>query len=202
MYRMAEAIQKGEIFMTELETKKSKVFIWQADESRNNAKAKIKLMELKKEKFCYLFKDDEYGHYLDINVLRRTIQENHYKVVFIDSITGLLMGNGINIKDSEFSKPLYRLNNLASELEILIVISAHLTKEDRSEVNLNDILGTGTQSGAVSDIWSIWTDENDDELFYLKCLGKRNCEKGIIWKLKGNREDYSFKLIEAGDGDI
>ena len=76
MYRMAEAIQKGEIFMTELETKKSKVFIWQADESRNNAKAKIKLMELKKEKFCYLFKDDEYGHYLDINVLRRTIKEN------------------------------------------------------------------------------------------------------------------------------
>ena len=51
MYRMAEAIQKGEIFMTELETKKSKVFIWQADESRNNAKAKIKLMDLKKEKF-------------------------------------------------------------------------------------------------------------------------------------------------------
>ena len=48
-------------------------------------------------------------------------------------------GNGINIKDSEFSKPLYKLNNLASELEILIVISAHLTKEDRSEVNLKDI---------------------------------------------------------------
>ena len=36
----------------------------------------------------------------------------------------------------------------------------------------------------------------------IECLGKRNCEKGIIWKLQGNREDYSFKLIEAGDGDI
>ena len=57
MYRMAEAIQKGEIFMTELETKKSKVLIWQADESRNNAKAKIKLIDLK-GKFCYLFNDD------------------------------------------------------------------------------------------------------------------------------------------------
>ena len=40
MYRMAEALQNGEPFMTELQTKKSKVFIWQADESRNNAKAK------------------------------------------------------------------------------------------------------------------------------------------------------------------
>ena len=75
MYRMAEAIQKGEIFMTELETKKSKVFIWQADESRNNAKAKIKLMDLK-GKFCYLFNDDEYGSYLDIKVLKQTIQQN------------------------------------------------------------------------------------------------------------------------------
>ena len=47
MYRMAEALQTGEPFMKELATKKSNVFIWQADESRNNAKAKIKLMELK-----------------------------------------------------------------------------------------------------------------------------------------------------------
>ena len=201
MYRMAEAIQKGEIFMTELETKKSKVFIWQADESRNNAKAKIKLMDLK-GKFCYLFNDDEYGSYLDIKVLKQTIQKNNYRVVFIDSITGLLMGHGVNIKDSEFCKPLYELNNLASELNILIVISAHLTKDQRREINMNDILGAGTQSGAVSDVWGLWTDENDDEMFYLKCLGKRNCEKGIFWKLQGNREDYSFKLIEAGHGDI
>ena len=201
MYRMAEAIQKGEIFMTELGTKKSKVFIWQADESRNNAKAKIKLMELK-GKFTYLFNDDEYGNYLDIDVLKQTIKQNNYQVIFIDSITGLLMGHGVNIKDSEFCKPLYELNNLASELNILIVISAHLTKDERREVNMNDILGAGTQGGAVSDVWGLWTDEQDDELFYLKCLGKRNCEKGIFWKLQGNREDYSFKLIEAGDGDI
>ena len=38
--------------------------------------------------------------------------------------------------------------------------------------------------------------------FSLEYLGKRNCEKGIIWKLQGNREDYSFKLIKAGIGDI
>ena len=158
-------------------------------------------MELKGQ-FSFLFNDDEYGNYLDINVLKKTIQQNNYQVVLIDSITGLLMGHGVNIKDSEFCKPLYELNNLASELNILIVISAHLTKDERREVNMNDILGAGTQGGAVSDVWGLWSDVNDDELFYLKCLGKRNCEKGIFWKLQGNREDYSFKLIEAGDGDI
>ena len=112
------------------------------------------------------------------------------------------MGHGVNIKDSEFCKSLYELNNLASELNILIVISAHLTNDERREINMNDILGAGAQSGVVSDVWGLWTDENVDEMFYLKCLGKRNCEKGIFGKLQGNREDYSFKLIEAGHGDI
>ena len=45
-------------------------------------------------------------------------------------------------------------------------------------------------------------DEKDDEIFYLKCLGKRNCEKGTKWKLKGNNENYSFELIEADSGDL
>ncbi len=67
---------------------------------------------------------------------------------------------------------------------------------------MNDILGAGTQPGAVSDVWSMWTDEKDDEIFYLKCLGKRNCEKGTKWKLQGNKEDYSFDLIDADCGDL
>ena len=62
------------------------------------------------------------------------------------------MGHGGNIKDSEFCKPLYGLNNLACELNILIVILLHLTKDERREVNMNDILSPGTEGGAVSDV--------------------------------------------------
>ena len=36
----------------------------------------------------------------------------------------------------------------------------------------------------------------------MKCLGKINCEKGTKWKLQGNKEDYSFKLIDADCGDL
>ena len=201
MYRMAESITTGSIFMNELATKKAKVFIWQADESRNNAQLKLKMMDLKGEPI-FLFNDDEGGDNLDIDILRETIKENNIDVVFIDSITGLLMGHGINIKDSEFCVPLYKLNNLASELNILIIISAHLTKQERVEINMNDILGAGTQGGAVSDVWSIRTDEDDDEIFYMKCLGKRYCEKNTKWRLEGNKEDYSFKLVEALDGEL
>ncbi len=202
IYRMAEALEYQKMFMGELKTKKSKVFVWQADESRNNALDKFKLMDLQKENINFLFNDDEGGNELDINELRVLIKNQNIDVVFIDSITGLIMGNGISIKDSEFCIPLYKLNNLASELKILIVITAHLRKEDRTEVNMNDILGAGTQSGAVSDVWSMWVDEKDDEIFYLKCLGKRNCEKGTKWKLQGNKEDFSFELIDTDYGDL
>ena len=202
IYRMAEALEYQKMFMGELKTKKSKVFVWQADESRNNALDKFKLMDLQKENISFLFNDDEGGNELDIDELRILVKSQNIDVVFIDSITGLIMGNGISIKDSEFCIPLYALNNLASELKILIVITAHLRKEERTEVDMNDILGAGTQSGAVSDVWSMWTDEKDDEIFYLKCLGKRNCEKGTKWKLQGNKEDYSFKLIDADCGDL
>ena len=202
IYRMAEALEYQKMFMGELKTKKSKVFVWQADESKNNALDKFKLMDLQKENISFLFNDDEGGNELDIDELRILVKSQNIDVVFIDSITGLIMGNGISIKDSEFCIPLYELNNLASELKILIVITAHLRKEERTEVDMNDILGAGTQSGAVSDVWSMWTDEKDDEIFYLKCLGKRNCEKGTKWKLQGNKEDYSFKLIDADCGDL
>ena len=201
MYRMAESISNGSIFMGELRTVKTKVFIWQADESRNNSQLKIKMMALKGN-ISFLFNDDEDGNYLDINKLKFSILEEGFEVIFIDSITGLLMGHGVNIKDSEFSKPLYELNNLASQLNVLIIISAHLTKEDRREINMNDILGAGTQGGAVSDIWGLWMDDQNNENFYLKCLGKRNCEKGMLWKLHGNKEDFSFKLVAVGEGDL
>ena len=31
---------------------------------------------------------------------------------------------------------------------------------------MNDILDAGTQLGAVSDVWSMWNDEKNDEIFF------------------------------------
>ena len=36
----------------------------------------------------------------------------------------------------------------------------------------------------------------------MKCLDKINGEKGTKWKLQGNKEDYSFKLIDSDSGDL
>ncbi len=56
--------------MGELKTKKSKVFVLQADESIHNALDKFKLMDLKQENINFLFNDEEGGNELDINSLR------------------------------------------------------------------------------------------------------------------------------------
>ena len=176
--------------------------VWQADESQTNALDKIDHMGITGG-FDFVFESDEGWDELDIPRLRKHLQKGGYKVLLIDSVTGLLMSKGISIKDPEFSTPIKQLNDLAGELGILIVLNCHLTKEDRSEVNAKDILGAGTQSAAASDIWGIWNpDEKDLESFTMKCLGKRNCDKNTMWYLEGNIEDFSFRLTSVGEHDL
>ena len=176
--------------------------VWQADESQTNALDKIDHMGITGG-FDFVFESDEGWDELEIPRLRKHLQKGGYKVLLIDSVTGLLMSKGISIKDPEFSTPIKQLNDLAGELGILIVLNCHLTKEDRSEVNAKDILGAGTQSAAASDIWGIWNpDEKDLESFTMKCLGKRNCDKNTMWYLEGNIEDFSFRLTSVGEHDL
>ena len=201
-YRLAEVVSQGAVFLGQLETVKSKVLVWQADESQENALDKIDLMDITGG-FDFVFESDDGWDELDIPRLRKHLIDGQYGVLLIDSVTGLLMSKGISIKDPEFSTPLKKLNTLAGELDVLIVLNCHLTKEDRSEVNAKDILGAGTQSAAVSDIWGIWNpDEKEEESFTMKCLGKRNCDKNTMWYLEGNVEDFSFRLTSVGEHDL
>ena len=71
IYRMAEALEFQKLFMGELKTNKSKVFVWKAYESKINALDKFKLMDLQNENINFLFNDDDDGgNELDINALR------------------------------------------------------------------------------------------------------------------------------------
>ena len=201
-YRLAESVSKGAVFLGQLETVKSKVLVWQADESKENALDKIDLMDITAG-FDFVFDSDDGWDELDIPRLRKHLVDGEYGVLLIDSVTGLLMSKGISIKDPEFSTPMKKLNTLAGDLDMLIVLNCHLTKEDRREVNAKDILGAGTQSAAVSDIWGIWNpDEKEEESFTMKCLGKRNCDKNTMWYLEGNKEDFSFRLTSVGEHDL
>ncbi len=111
-YRLAESVSKGEVFLEQLETVKSRVLIWQADESQENALDKIDLMGITAG-FDFVFDSDEGWDELDIPRLRKHLVDGQYGVLLIDSVTGLLISKGISIKDPEFSTPLKQLNNLA-----------------------------------------------------------------------------------------
>ena len=94
-YRLAEAVSKCEVFLEQLETVKSKVLIWQADESQDNALDKIDLMGIKAG-FDFVFESDEGWDELDIPRLRKHLQQGQYGFLLIDSVTGLLMSKGIS----------------------------------------------------------------------------------------------------------
>ena len=202
LYRLAESISKGEKFLSELSTIKKKVLVWQSDESKINALNKLKRMDINKG-FDIVFKEEGWDQ-LNLGQLKEQIKINNYGVVLIDSISTLIANRGINFKDMEIAKPLYELNDLAGELNVLIIINSHLNKEDRDGINLNDLLGSGQISSAVSDIWSIYKPQKPsfDEHYIIKCLGKRNCEDGIYWNLQGNKEDFSWKFVSVGEDDL
>ena len=94
------------------------------------------------------------------------------------------------MRDPEFARPLYDINNLASQLGVLIVCNAHLRKPDgtRQEVSIHDVIGSTTQVGAASDIWGLSSAPKPefDDHYILKCLVKRNCEQGQIWNLQSS----------------
>ena len=209
LYQMAAAITAGDPFMGQLQTKRGKVLFIQADESQTNAAKKLALMGLDEvEGLDFRIKGEPGGYdTLDVDRIAANVKAGGYIAVFLDSITTLLTSGDHSMKDPEFAKPLYDLNRLASEMGFLAVITAHLRKPEngsRSMVNAHDILGSGTQSAAVSDVWGLWRakEPQHEEHFVLGCLGKRNCEMGTTWNLQGNAEDFSWQLVSVGGSDV
>lgn len=204
---MADAITNGDLFMGQLPTERSRVLVIQGDESRSNAVDKLEVMGIEAE-FDFLFPDQAGWSGLEISELEHLVKTNGYGAVLLDSITTLL-GNratGTRMNDPEFAAPLYALNDLASKMNFLAVITSHLRKADpqsQKTVSADDVLGAGTITAAVSDIWSLSRASKPDypDHFILQCLGKRNCHLGTAWNLQGSQEDFSWVLKSVADED-
>ena len=137
---MAYAISTGNIFLGEITTQKNKVLVVQSDESKNNALDKLELMDIDTSNIYFFFGEDGWDR-LSIPKLRETIIKSSFKVVILDSVTTLLTNNGYSMRDPEFAIPLYELNELAGELNIIIICTAHLRKPEgvRNEVSVNAV---------------------------------------------------------------
>ena len=204
MYAMASAIGEGSKFLNTFSSKKGKVLFIQADESRSNCAHKIKIIGVSNN-IDFLFKDGGFDK-LNIQKLSELIG-NYYDIVFLDSITTLLTGGKYSYKDAEFALPLYKLNDLASEKNIPIIFSSHLKKPEHGErinVNKHDVMGNQSIYAAASDIWSIHKAPRPEfsDHFLFECLGKRNCEDGLLYNLQGDQETFSWYLKSVGAGQL
>jgi len=134
------------------------------------------------------------------------ITSGEFTVIIIDSATSLLTSERHETSDESFVRMLYRINKLAEEHGVLVIVTAHLNKpldgQLRKSVTIHDISGRASIAAAVSDIWAVWRDPSPkwENHYNMICLGKRNCKKDHVWYLQGGDEDYYWELRESSDG--
>ena len=201
LYRAAEAIHQGNLFLDQLPTTKGRVLVIQGDEPARDAEKKFRRMGLEAQfEICYL------SGTLDLRWLEQQIRSKVYSAILIDSITSLLATNELDVTDLGFSRKLYCIGKALADANVAGLITSHLNKPPdhkiRDRVTKHDIQGVATIGAAVSDVWGMWKHPKPEwsEHYNLLCLGKRNCTEGTLWKLEGNAENFYWSLREVGDG--
>jgi len=207
IYRLAEAVANGAKFAGQLQAVKGRVLVIQRDESSSNAAQKLRLMDMSVPTGSIHFKFQFHGGMYP--ELRKWIQELEVSVVVMDSFGSLFAGGDAGMSDAEAGLHLYRLNDIASEEGVAIVLTHHLRKQgkdkggQRKDVFLSDLFGSSYIVNGASDVWGVIRDpETTNPTFLLKVLKPRTgiTEAGDTYRLLGNREDLSL-VLDAHNGD-
>jgi len=202
LYRAAEAIQEGDLFLGEIPTVAGRVLVLQGDEPQNLAQAKFKRMGLNGN-FDIVYANSA----LDLGAVIEVIRSGVYSTLIVDSLTTVLVSSTCTTLDYSMVEKLYSLNREASNNGVLVLMTAHLNKppkdgsghrQERRRITWGDISGLSQIGAAVNDCWGLTRRVEGD--FSLHCLGKRYVEAGIEWILEGDPEDYSWILKSVTDG--
>ncbi len=192
VYRLAEAVQKGERFLGQIPATKGRVLIIPGDEPPADSEYKFRLMGLED-----LFDIAYFRGLLDLNELEPHIRSKKYDLIVIDSATSILTGNDLEVTDTEFTRNLYRIGKCLSENQVSFIVPTHLNKpmenRIRKTVTAHDISGLATISNACTDLWALYKVAEPEwpDHFRLRCLGKRYCRTDTLWDLEGDLEDFS-----------
>lgn len=201
IYRAAESIHEGSLFLEQLPTTKGRVLVIQGDEPPSDAAKKFRRMGLEAQfEICYAEPP------LNLDWLEKQIRSKVFIAILIDSATSLLATNELDVTDLGFPRKLYQIGKAFAEANVAGLLSSHLNKPTdnkiREKITKHDIQGVATIGAAVSDVWGMWKHPKPEweEHYNLLCLGKRHCKEGTLWKLQGNEEDFYWSLKEVGDG--
>ena len=153
--------------------------------------------------------------------LRQKLVETGAKVMFMDSFGSLFGESGTSLNDAEMGLYVYMLNRLASELNIAIVVTHHLKKDQSRQrpgqppatrnVTKNDLYGSAYLVNGASSVWGMWKEqtngfgpeeEDNAPTIILKVLKNRNGinETGEKFTFTGNKEDMSFEFVSMNGG--
>lgn len=208
IYRIAEAVANGGKFGGTLQAVKGNVLVVQKDESAANAKQKLRLMGMQVPRDSVIFKFNfNAAMYPE---LRKWIRDHQARVVVMDSF-GSLFGGAVGMGEAEVGLHLYRLNQIASEEGVAILLTHHLRKMDKSkagarkEVHLGDLFGSSYIVNGASDVWAVVRDsESKEPKFVLTVLKPRTgiTMAGDRFELIGSNEDLSLTITSHnGEAD-
>ena len=201
-FQLAEAVSTGSKFADQFETTPAGVLVVELDETYLDAGKKFLQMGLAPDParihFMWSFNPMAFPE------LRQKVQQTNAKLVIIDSLLRAA-GGEIKTSDAEFGLLIYRLNDLAAELGVAIIVIHHITKsKDRrnNEPVKEDIYGSAYVFNGAADVWLYWRTKEDGEVDDTYCLKRvkdrsGNVEVGTVYQFSGSSEDrrLSFKGI-------
>ena len=200
IYRVAEAAAYGGKFMGQLQCVEGNVLVVQKDESDSNMRQKRDLMGMRDpSKRIRVQLKFSGGHFPE---LITWIKEHKARYVVMDSFASLFAG-GADLTESDAGLYLYRLNSIAAEHNVAILLTHHLKKApmsgDRQNVSLSDFYGSTFISAGTSDAWGLYRDpetDGEDKPFILKNVKPRSgiAQMGDKFLVHGNIEDLSLTM--------
>ena len=200
IYRVAEAAAYGKKFMGQLQCVEGNVLVVQKDESDANMRQKRDLMGMQDpQRRIRVQMKFSGGHFPE---LVEWIKEHKARYVVMDSFASLFAG-GADLTESDAGLYLYRLNAIAAEYNVAILLTHHLKKAsmsgDRQNVSLSDFYGSTFISAGTSDAWGLYRDpetEGEDKPFILKNVKPRSgiAQMGDKFLVHGNVEDLSLTM--------
>jgi len=172
-YEILEAVTNGGKLFGQFDVEEANGLIIQLDETWNDYAVKQRIMDLQ-------FKEKNWEIWwnftpLEFPELKKYVIENNTKVIMMDSCLKIA-GVSSNPKDAEFGLLIYRINQLAGELGISIILIHHLNKkEGRKTVVKEEIYGTAFIFNGSADVWGFWIEQGAKGLVAnLKILKSRS----------------------------
>ena len=172
-YEIVEAVTNGGKLFGQFDVKEANGLIIQLDETYPDYAVKQRIMDLQ-------FKEKNWEIWwsftpLEFPELKKYVIENNTKVIMMDSCLRIA-GVSSSPKDAEFGLLIYRLNQLAGELGISIILIHHLNKkEGRKTVVKEEIYGTAFIFNGSADVWGFWIEQGAKGLVAnLKVLKSRS----------------------------